>query len=290
MKSLLTALFLGLLILGAVPAMAQDLGAPDSVMLKTSRPAVGADDSTLVVDLWVWSDSQEIVGATFGWDWDNANLQLDSAVGIAGYTSPAPFTYCLYYVAGSLAQSNTTKSFVINAASFTGTGVDPSGDWAKWASYYFTLTDWNASDSIVIDSSMAATPNTWKMLAAGIPGADVIPVWTGPLVIKDPSDANDGVDLEVPMNYSLAQNYPNPFNPTTTIGFALPMAGDVKLDVFNLLGQKVKTLVNTEMLAGEHKVVWDGTTDAGTRVASGVYFYRLSTDQFTDTKKMLMLK
>ncbi|HVP06337.1 MAG TPA: FlgD immunoglobulin-like domain containing protein, partial [Candidatus Acidoferrum sp.] len=94
----------------------------------------------------------------------------------------------------------------------------------------------------------------------------------------------------LPQSYGLSQNYPNPFNPTTQISFALPKASQVELTVFNVLGQEVKTLVSGQMDAGSHTVVWDGTNSAGQSVSSGIYFYRISADQFSATKKMLMLK
>lgn len=94
----------------------------------------------------------------------------------------------------------------------------------------------------------------------------------------------------LPQSYGLSQNYPNPFNPTTEIAFALPKASQVELTVFNVLGQEVKTLVSGQMEAGSHTVVWDGTNAAGQSVASGIYFYRISADQFSAIKKMLMLK
>jgi hypothetical protein len=100
------------------------------------------------------------------------------------------------------------------------------------------------------------------------------------------------VDLspQVPGGFTLDQNYPNPFNPTTNIGFALPLAADVKLDIYNTLGRHVRTVVNSRLEAGEHTVVWDGESTDGTRVASGVYLYRLQVGDYTETKKMILLK
>ena len=89
----------------------------------------------------------------------------------------------------------------------------------------------------------------------------------------------------LPDHFELAQNYPNPFNPTTIVGFSLPTASQVTLDVYNVLGQKVATLIDERLDAGLHEAEWD----AGGK-SSGVYFYRLTTEQFTDTKKMLLLK
>ena len=90
---------------------------------------------------------------------------------------------------------------------------------------------------------------------------------------------------EVPDVFALNQNYPNPFNPSTEISFDLPTASHVELTVFNILGQKVETLVDSEREAGSYTVTWDASP-----YSSGVYFYRISAKDFTETKKMLMLK
>ena len=94
----------------------------------------------------------------------------------------------------------------------------------------------------------------------------------------------------LPTSYGLTQNSPNPFNPTTRISFALPAAGEVKLAVFNVIGQQVKELVNSNMEAGVHEVIWDGKDANGSSVASGIYFYKIKANNFTDTKKMVLLK
>jgi hypothetical protein len=96
--------------------------------------------------------------------------------------------------------------------------------------------------------------------------------------------------VALPTEFALSQNVPNPFNPTTQVSFSLPKAANVNLTIYNVLGQQVKTLVNQEMSAGVQTIEWDGTDNSGRTVASGVYFYRLSADEFQATKKMLMLK
>ena len=93
------------------------------------------------------------------------------------------------------------------------------------------------------------------------------------------------VDEEVPTEYELYQNYPNPFNPTTTIKFSLKDAGVYKLRVYNILGQLVTTLVNGQLNAGSHQIVFD----AG-RFASGIYIYNLSGQNVNMTKKMVLIK
>ena len=93
-------------------------------------------------------------------------------------------------------------------------------------------------------------------------------------------------DIEyLPFEFSLQQNIPNPFNPSTEISFSLPRRSLVNLNIYNLLGQKVETLVNKEMEAGSYNINWNGI-DA----ASGIYFYRLESGDFSETKKMLLLK
>ena len=93
-----------------------------------------------------------------------------------------------------------------------------------------------------------------------------------------------------PVTYSLSQNYPNPFNPSTTLRYAIPQAGKVTLEIYNVLGQKIRTLLNSDVTAGTHLTVWNGLDDAGQQVSTGVYFYKLTAKNFTDTKKMILMK
>ncbi|MFQ6115783.1 MAG: right-handed parallel beta-helix repeat-containing protein, partial [bacterium] len=94
----------------------------------------------------------------------------------------------------------------------------------------------------------------------------------------------------MPRTYRLSQNYPNPFNPETHIEYDLPKKSEVKLTVYNMLGQKIVTLVNKEQGAGSYSVVWHGKNDNGVMVSSGIYFYRIEAGDFIRTKKMLLLK
>jgi hypothetical protein len=90
--------------------------------------------------------------------------------------------------------------------------------------------------------------------------------------------------------FDLAQNYPNPFNPATNIRFSIPGSSRVRLSVYNLLGQKVAELVNENLQAGIHTVTWNGTNQNGKQVSSGIYFYRLETEQEKLQKKMLYIR
>ncbi len=94
----------------------------------------------------------------------------------------------------------------------------------------------------------------------------------------------------IPKILALYDNYPNPFNPETTISFDLPKDSEVKLEIYNIKGQKVKTLKNGLLQAGNHKLVWDGKNSNSDQVASGLYFYRLVTDKKKLTRKMILMK
>jgi hypothetical protein len=89
----------------------------------------------------------------------------------------------------------------------------------------------------------------------------------------------------IPTVYSLSQNYPNPFNPETTIKFTLPQRSRVKLEIFDSLGRIISTLVNSDLDAGSYHYNWNGTN-----YASGVYFYRLTANDFSSSKKLILLK
>ncbi|MCI0330289.1 MAG: FG-GAP-like repeat-containing protein [candidate division Zixibacteria bacterium] len=93
-----------------------------------------------------------------------------------------------------------------------------------------------------------------------------------------------------PAHFELAQNYPNPFNPTTTIQYYLPKREKVTLEIFNILGEQVRVLVDEEQAAGERTAVWDGKDGKGKILPSGIYFYRLKTKDYSEVKKMMFLK
>jgi hypothetical protein len=94
----------------------------------------------------------------------------------------------------------------------------------------------------------------------------------------------------LPQNYSLAQNYPNPFNPSTNLEFSMKNTGHVLITIYNLLGQKVCVVTDAEFPAGKHTVEWDGTDYDGQKVTSGIYLYRMEAGDFSDAKKMIVLK
>lgn len=113
-------------------------------------------------------------------------------------------------------------------------------------------------------------------------------IYFGHTNYEEPHDENESnVD---PIKTSLSNNYPNPFNPTTTIKFSLAKDSNVKLSIYNIKGQKIKTMINNKLVKGNHSVIWNGTNDKNQAVSSGIYFYSIETDDLTITKKMILMK
>jgi len=100
----------------------------------------------------------------------------------------------------------------------------------------------------------------------------------------------DEQEFSTPSTYGLSQNYPNPFNPSTTIKYELPQRVDVKLQIFDMLGQHVRTLVNQSQPAGRYVITWDGRNENGQQVASGVFLYQFGTGNFVQTRRMTLVR
>ena len=99
------------------------------------------------------------------------------------------------------------------------------------------------------------------------------------------------VDLtNIPNEYMLFENYPNPFNPSTTIRYSIPKSSFVQISVYNSIGEKIYSLLNSDQAAGTYEVVWNGKSENGIQVASGVYFYELKTSEVNKVQKMMLLK
>ncbi len=96
--------------------------------------------------------------------------------------------------------------------------------------------------------------------------------------------------ISPPKEFHLYDNFPNPFNPTTKIAFELPVVSKVKLVIYDALGREVRTLTDDEYPSGYIELTWDGRSETGTMVSSGVYFYRISTSKWNSVKKMVLLR
>ncbi len=128
---------------------------------------------------------------------------------------------------------------------------------------------------------------SWTM---GFVGYDTTALYIDDIYLTAPLVKVEQSDEPFLQDFALFQNYPNPFNPSTTIPFRLANAAQVKIEVLNTLGQRVRELVNRYYPAGSHQVVWDGKDSSGKDVPAGIYYYRLKTDQIQQVRKMLLVR
>jgi hypothetical protein len=141
-------------------------------------------------------------------------------------------------------------------------------------------------------SGMAIRAGDGPLLELGVSDPEAVQLQSAELADIHGMDISTKISsaATVPEKFALGQNYPNPFNPTTTISLALPVESRVSLKIYNIMGQVVRTLLDEVMPAGYHEITWNGTDQNGNQVSSGVYFYKLQSDNFSETKKMIMLK
>jgi len=150
--------------------------------------------------------------------------------------------------------------------------------------YFTTGSSWDSTRYVPVDTTLWP-PVVELEFVPSATGIGFMPVfWKGALEVREVNTPS------IPTVFSLSQNYPNPFNPKTLIRFTLPKDSWVNMEVYNILGQRVKTLVDEKLTAGVKEVEWDSKGDNGLEVASGIYFYRIKADDFSDIKKMVMLK
>ena len=170
-------------------------------------------------------------------------------------------------------------------------GYATSPDGFTWTMYPDPVLDWGLPGSwddyfVGLCSVIFDTPtSTYKMWYTG--GDEV---WYGSIGYATSTTIGINENTIVQTKDYLQQNYPNPFNPETTISYQLPENSKVELIIYNIKGQKVKTLVNEVLPAGEHSIIWDGKDNNGKHVVSGIYFYKMKTGNHEETKKMILLK
>lgn len=145
---------------------------------------------------------------------------------------------------------------------------------------------WNVINMIRIDN-----PNGNVWIGHGNPSYDEggLTLLQGKVPPQPPSPVEQDESLVV-REFRLIQNNPNPFNPETAIGYQLPAVSEVKLNIFNIRGQKVRSMVSEKQPAGTYSVIWDGRDDSGSPMDSGIYFYRLTAGNRMQMKKMTLLK
>ncbi len=293
MRNKITVLACLAMIMLAATAFAQsDTGTPDTVKVEKLVFAAAPWPEQIDVVVHIFSDNN-IAGWALGLRPIGPDSSNFTAITPTGYTHAAsafntstgtPFWSPFRYDAGKNAGLVGWADFAAGATQspqgemFTlQCDVETSAITAGMK-VEFDTTSLNNGGLIEVQykegTSTASRPVPWRP----DPTADII------LAVEERSAST------LPTSYSLEQNVPNPFNPETQIDFAIPKSGHVHIDIYNTLGQKVKTLVDEPLSVGSKRVSWDGTDDRGKQVASGVYFYRMSVNDFSATKKMLLLK
>jgi len=188
------------------------------------------------------------------WNHEKTNIGKTWKIYSTNYI-PGNKTITFYYNDGemSILKENSLNIYYFNALSET------------WEEIHSVSRDMN-NNSITINTNTIS--GNWTIGGTGI----------------------DDEDNIIPEKYVLFNNYPNPFNPTTTIKYGIPVHSKVTLKIYDILGREIKTLVDEIKDAGYHSVLWDGRNDNGRTVSTGVYIYRIQTNNFTNSKKMLFLK
>jgi hypothetical protein len=205
--------------------------------------------------------------------------------------------------AGGWLESPTDKPVLVSPPSNSSGRVDTTYTWRsvlRSTHYQFQLDTSDVGDFVnpVKDTAISDTfytvsgldpnevkgMNWWRVRGKNPCGEGP---WSDPFEYTDVKDENYH---EMPSQFSLNQNYPNPFNPQTKLEFTLSKGCHVRLDIYNILGKRIRTLINEHQTAGYKRVSWDGKDDNGNEVPTGVYFYRIKAGEFTQAKKMILLK
>ncbi|MBW6516321.1 MAG: T9SS type A sorting domain-containing protein [Candidatus Cloacimonetes bacterium] len=154
---------------------------------------------------------------------------------------------------------------------------------------YETTYFWQVIPTTIVPVGRSEETSSTRILERDVVNtrgdAEGCPIWTFTVASESSVDLPD-----LPLVTELRSNYPNPFNPETKISFSLEKGGFVTLDILNIRGQKVTTLVNEYRDMGHHEILWNGRDSSNREVASGIYFYRMSSGEYQSTRKMLMMK
>jgi hypothetical protein len=227
---------------------------------------------------------------TFNREWKDIYWVSSSFIDSLRYTNFVP------YVKRTISNRTVVKDSLFNYQIPDSTFIDDDGNntlrYAAILSNGTPLPAWLSFDSITCVFSGipdTAVQYNMKVTATDAAGASVSSAVFRITVTNPPAGIKEE-DGQVPKGFKLDQNYPNPFNPSTTIHYSLAKSSFVKLNIYNLLGQKIKTLIDSYQSAGEHSLVWDAMDERKSSVSSGVYFYCLEAGERILQRKMILIR
>jgi len=257
-------------------------------------------DTNQVLNLELWirtaitsSDTINIVGVHIPLSTKNTYIQSSSRNG-GEFLYPFPMWENVNWLnpnADTAHQGYTNQSILaikdFPRPPFPGYGIQTNGEWWQIATFNMTTAGQGDgmphSDAFIIGSQ---ADNGGLVLVDYVTGEmdnDDVELDYAELEIENTTGINDKIDQ--PTSFSLSQNYPNPFNASTTISYSLLEESDVTIDIFDIMGRKIETLVSGRQDAGSHSVVWDASN-----VSSGVYLYRIIAGNYTETRRCNLLK
>lgn len=251
---------------------------PDSVWVQR---ITGAPGNTVAVDIYGYNvESLSLIALALEYSSDDIVYNDTSFVGTRGISA----------VTKSIDLRSQLRQILITLAFDEVNPLEPGS--GPLATILFNIEPSAPDEMVIIDSTLFLGSQPLEFtLTTGEGGGKFTPYFTyGYVDIKTSTDVEQRYDPLIPDDYALEQNVPNPFNPTTHIQFDLPRQSHVRLDVINVLGRHVKTLVEKSLPAGVYTVTFDGKDDNEQSLASGVYFYRLEAEGFLQSKKMILLK
>jgi hypothetical protein len=256
----------------------------------TVQDAAPAFDSVWV-DTVTGSPGQTVEVKIYGKNEDNIsaiNLALAYSSGNLIYKS-VMFDNTRGASAGSkiVSPNNQDRQLLINLNYGNSTPLTPGR--GPLAIITFEIASGTPDETVIIDS--ASYLGIQRLEFLNISGISFAPFFIAGFVeVINNTALDDDEEVLLPNQFALGQNYPNPFNPSTIIHFELPKVSTITLDVFNILGQKVRTLIDRQLPAGIYNVTFDGRGDDRRPLASGVYLYRLTAENYSRSRAMMLLK
>jgi hypothetical protein len=270
---------------------------PITIVQKSKTFSAPGSEGFIIFEYWLYNHTLENLSSIY------FGLATDFDLGLGGDQAHYEPSYEMAWqqnadgkAVGIVALENITGfSYVSNGAQKT--GFTRQQKFNSISNNLFSSIPATASDLMTITKSGPFTivpRDSVKIALAIVIGNGTSDLYQNALRARESydlaTDIGDDGESNLPNEFALHQNYPNPFNPTTTISFDLNRKQDIELKIFNLLGQKVRTLYSGSLSAGNHRIEWDASDDSRHKVSSGIYFYRLVADEQVASRKMTLLK